>query len=169
MLDAHSPLGMTEMFSSHDTMLSEAPGFTLTQVAGDEKALKKAIGKLPKEVGKVLEHDGQTLFRTGPKQIWVLGEKVNADAGVYATPLSSGRTRLLLQGRRSREVLLACAAIDFHQSQFKSGQFVMTGIHHTPVLIHCVGPESFHIYALRSFALNVWQWLADVMEGLADD
>ena len=46
MLDAHSPLGMTEMFSSRDTTLSEAPGFTLTQVAGDEKALKKII-KLP--------------------------------------------------------------------------------------------------------------------------
>ncbi len=37
----------------------------------------------------------------------------------------------------------------------------MTGIHHTPVLIHCTGENSFHIYALRTFALSLWEWLVD--------
>jgi sarcosine oxidase gamma subunit len=34
------------------------------------------------------------------------------------------------------------------------------------VTIHCIGENSFHIYALRTFALNVWEWLCDVAEGL---
>jgi methylglutamate dehydrogenase subunit D len=56
--------------------------------------------------------------------------------------------------------------IDFDAAHFKPGHFVMTGIHHTPVTIHCVSENSFHIYALRTFARNVWEWLCDVAEGL---
>jgi methylglutamate dehydrogenase subunit D len=51
-------------------------------------------------------------------------------------------------------------------AHFKPGQFVMTGFHHTPVTIHCIGDNSFHIYALRSFALTVWEWLCDAAEGV---
>jgi sarcosine oxidase gamma subunit len=34
------------------------------------------------------------------------------------------------------------------------------------VTIHCIADNSFHIYALRTFALNVWEWLCDIAEGL---
>jgi methylglutamate dehydrogenase subunit D len=145
--------------------LSEVEGFVLTQVAGDEKALKKAIGKLPAKVGQVVEIDGRQLFRVGPKQMWVVGDAPYAD-GVYVTPLSSSRCRMQLEGTNARHVLAACALIDFDAAHFKPGQFVMTGVHHTPVIIHCVGDELFHIYAMRTFALNVWEWLCDVAEGL---
>jgi methylglutamate dehydrogenase subunit D len=166
MLEAHSPLGTDWRFEREGVTLSEAPDFTLTQIAGDEKVLKKALGKLPSKVGTALDYGDQTLFRISPKQFWVLGAPVAVSDGVYATPLSSGRTRITLDGPRARAVLSSCALIDFDAAHFKPGHFVMTGIHHTPVTIHCVSENSFHIYALRTFALNVWEWLCDVTEGL---
>jgi methylglutamate dehydrogenase subunit D len=166
MLDARSPLGFEARFERDGVTLSEAPGFTLTQVAGDDKSLKKVLGKMPAKVGTVVAHEGRSVMRVGAKQYWLLGDTVSESVGVYVTPLSSGRTRILLEGERARDVLAACALIDFDAAHFKPGQFVMTGIHHTPVLIHCIGESSFHIYALRTFALNVWEWLCDVAEGL---
>lgn len=166
MLDARSALATADAFSLPGITVSEARGFTLTQVAGSEKDLKKSLGKLPPRVGVALENEGRIVMRIAPRQVWVLGQAPAAAAGVYATPLSSGRTRLSLSGARARAVLAACVAIDFHPSQFRPGQFVTTGIHHTPVLIHCLDEDSFHIYAMRSFAQAVWEWLTDAAEGV---
>ena len=166
MLDARSPIGVDVRFERGGVVMSEAAGFSLTQVAGEDKVLKKALGKLPAKIGAVGEHDGRTLFRVGTRQFWILGEAPSAGEGIYITPLSSSRTRILLEGLRSRDLLAACALIDFNPRDFKPGHFVMTGIHHTPVTIHCISGNSFHIYALRTFALNVWEWLCDIAEGL---
>jgi methylglutamate dehydrogenase subunit D len=166
MLETHSPLGVDARFERAGIRLSEAGGFTLMQVAGDEKALKKAIGKLPTKMGVAVVQDGHTVFRVGAKQFWILGDALPASQNIYVTPLSSGRTRILLEGERARQVLAACALIDFTCRAFKPGDVVLTGIHHTPVTIHCIGENAFHIYALRTFALNVWEWLCDVAEGL---
>ena len=166
MLDVRSPIGVDVRFERNGVTLSEAAGFTLTQVAGEEKMLKKSFGKLPAWVGLVVEHDGRTLFRIGEKQFWTLGEPPAASEGLYITPLSSGRTRILLEGPRAREVLAACALIDFSPRAIKPGQFVMTGIHHTPATIHCISENSFHLYTVRTFSLNLWEWLCDVAGGL---
>jgi sarcosine oxidase subunit gamma len=166
MLDALSPLANVRPVATNGVNLSEAPDFTLTQISGADKDLKKALGKLPSKIGLALEQDDRTLLRTGPKQIWVLGAVPKTSSGCYITPLSSGRARIALSGDAARDVLSSCAAIDFHPTEFKPGQFVMTGIHHTPVLIHCVGEEAFHVYALRTFALAVWEFLADAALGV---
>jgi heterotetrameric sarcosine oxidase gamma subunit len=166
MLDARSPLGTDARFEREGIVLIEKGGFSLTQVSGEDKVLKKSLGKLPMKVGTVVEHEGRSLLRIGAKQFWILGEAPVASEGIYITPLSSGRTRILLEGPRVRDLLSACALIDFTSSEFKPGHFVMTGTHHTPVTIHCTGENSFHIYALRTFALNIWEWLCDISEGL---
>lgn len=166
MLDVRSALTAGTTAAINNVTLAEASGFTLTQVAGSDKELKKALGKLPPAIGTVLEHNGRTLMRIGPKQLWVLGDAPAAATGCYITPLSSGRTRIALSGAAARDVLSSCAAIDFHPAHFKPGQFVMTGIHHTPVLIHCVDEDEFHVYTLRTFALAVWEWLADAAKGI---
>jgi methylglutamate dehydrogenase subunit D len=166
MLDVRSPLGANARYECEGVQLAEAPDFTLTQVAGEDKVLKKVLGKLPARVGVVTEHDGRTIMRIGPKQMWVLGEAVQTSDGVYITQLSSARTCIRLEGSNAREVLASCALIDFTSLMFKPGQFVLTGIHHTPVTIHCIAENTFHIYALRTFALNVWEWLCDIAEGL---
>jgi methylglutamate dehydrogenase subunit D len=166
MLDGRSPLGTDAKFERNGVTLTEASGFTLTQVAGEDKVLKKVLGKLPTKVGTILEHEDRSLLRIGAKQFWILGDAPSASDGIYITPLSSGRTRILLEGTNARDILAASALIDFNPREFKPGHFVMTGIHHTPVTIHCIGENSFHIYALRTFALNVWEWLCDIAEGL---
>jgi heterotetrameric sarcosine oxidase gamma subunit len=166
MLEVRSPLGTLARFERPGVLLEEAAGFTLTQVAGEIAVLKKLLGKIPGKVGVVQEHDGAAFFKTGPKQLWIVGEAPTAAEGIYVTPLSSSRTRIALSGERARDVLAASAVVDFHEKHFKPGHFVMTGIHHTPVLIHCLGENSFHIYAMRTFALAVWEWLCDAAEGL---
>jgi methylglutamate dehydrogenase subunit D len=166
MLEARSPLGAAARFERAGVVLEEAADFTLTQLAGEIATLKKLLGKIPGKVGVTQVHDGAVFFKTGPKQLWIVGGAPTAAEGVYVTPLSSSRTRISLSGDRARDVLAASAAIDFHEKHFKPGHFAMTGIHHTPVLIHCIGADVFHIYAMRTFALAVWEWLCDAAEGL---
>lgn len=166
MLEVVSSLATVLPVVNNGVTIADAPGFTLTQVAGTDKDLKKALGKLPAKLGVALEHDDRTLMRIGPRQIWVLGAAPVATHGCYNTALSSGRTRIALSGGGAREVLSACAAIDFHPAEFMQGQFVLTGIHHTPVLIHCINEDAFHIYALRTFSLAVWEWLDDAAKGI---
>ena len=168
MLDAHSPLDQVAGFEANGVSIAEDGGFNLCQYAGDVKILKKSLGEIPGKVGVVMVHDDRALFSIAPRQVWVLGEVVPPASGLHATPLSSGRCRLLLEGSKVRDLLLTVAAIDFHDSHFKSGQFVMTGIHHTPVMIHCIGNDSFHIYVLRTFAMAVWEWLTDAAIGLGE-
>jgi methylglutamate dehydrogenase subunit D len=166
MLDARSPLGVLPRFERAGVVLFEAPDFTLTQTAGEEKVLKKALGKLPAKIGIVVESSGRSIMRVGANQFWILGEAPAQSEGMYITPLSSGRTRIQLEGPNARKVLASCALIDFEVSMFKAGQFVLTGIHHTPVTIQCIDENTFHIFALRTFVQNVWEWLCDIAEGL---
>jgi methylglutamate dehydrogenase subunit D len=165
MLKRSSALASAKSFSGKGLSISEAPNFTLAQYAGAEKELKKALGKIPARVGVAL--DG--LLRLSPNQILVIlhsdrhSRAVGNDGveGVYVTQLSSSRTRIALEGENARAVLAKLVAIDFHAKQFKADMFVQTSIHHTPALIHCVEKNSFHIYAMRTFALSVWDAVTD--------
>jgi heterotetrameric sarcosine oxidase gamma subunit len=146
-LQRHSPLATTH-FEGKGVTLAEASDFTLTQIAGDAATLKSV--------------SVQTVLRITPKQFWVLGPPTSPRAGLHLTPLSSSRTRLHLTGPNAKRLLATSAAIDF--SVMKPGDHVSTGIHHTPVLIHCIGDDEFHIYAMRTFAQSVWDWLVDAAD-----
>ena len=156
MLKASSALISAKPYVSSLLTIVDAPDFTLTQYAGSDKDLKNALGKLPLRVGVVV--DG--LMRVSPTQIWSLNEAVEAP-NCFITPLSSSRTRIEISGAPARDVLAKCAAIDFHKNEFKPGSFAMTGIHHVPILIHCVAGEIFHLYVLRTFALSIWDHIKD--------
>ena len=164
MLESLSPLVDRVAHEAEGLALREAPGFTLIQYAGSSRALARELGVDP-EFGKVEKSEGRTFIRVAPEQIWVLGKQIEARQ-CHATPLSSGRSRFALEGEKGRTLLAACAPVDFSRASFGTGAYVMTGIHHTPVLIHCTGPESFHIYAMRSFALSVWETLVDAAQAL---
>lgn len=160
MLKRVSALVSAITFTGNGLNIAEAPDFALTQYAGSEKELKKALGKIPARMSVSLEHDRRTQLRINQTQIWVIGEAVEAEACI-STPLSSSRTRIVVEGENARFVLAKLSAIDFHPKQFKADTFVQTAIHHTPALIHCVGENAFHIYAMRTFALSVWEAVTD--------
>jgi len=150
--------------------MEEAPDFWLLQVAGFGKGFDKAasavLGKLPRDCLATVQHEGRTLFRTGPSQLWVV-TRPNDNIGrefstaELVTPLSHSRTRIAIAGGPAREVLAKGLPVDLHPAAFGPGRFAMTGLHHTPVLLHCTGDDTFHLYAMRTFALSVWEWLAD--------
>lgn len=171
MLERRSALASAHAVEASRITLREAPDFSLTQVINPSRDAIKLLGSLPGEVGEAKVYGARTVVMTGPHQYWVIGP-VQDDAAkqllgqAVVTPLSSSRTRIELAGEEARTILAKSAAIDFHASAFKPGHFVMTGIHHTPVLIHCTGEHSFHLYALRTFALDLWEWLADHATGL---
>jgi methylglutamate dehydrogenase subunit D len=156
MLKTNSALASAKPYKSNTLTIAEAPDFSVTQYSGAEKDLKKALGKLPARVGVVQEN----LLRIGPTQIWSLYDAVEAP-NCFVTPLSSSRTRIEISGAPARDVLAKCAAIDFHPKEFKAGTFVMTGIHHVPILIHCVSVDQFHLYVMRTFALSIWDYITD--------
>jgi heterotetrameric sarcosine oxidase gamma subunit len=160
MLKRSSALTSAKPFTSRGLNISEAPDFALTQYAGAEKDLKKALGKIPMRVGLALNHEGRTQLRINPTQIWLIGEPVNTDACI-STPLSSSRTRIAVEGEHARAVLAKLSAVDFHPKEFKVDMFVQTAIHHTPALIYCLEENAFHIYAMRTFGLSVWEALTD--------
>jgi sarcosine oxidase subunit gamma len=170
MLERHSTLASVTPYRSGVLQLGEARGFSLVQAAVFSKDAEKEIanitGKLPARVGIALERNGHTIMRIGPKQFWFIGP---ADDDLAAklmgsgavAPLSHSRTRIFLEGGPARAVLAKGIPLDFHEAAFKPGMFAQTGLHHTPLLVHCVGRNRFELYALRTFAVSVWDWLTD--------
>jgi sarcosine oxidase subunit gamma len=166
MLERRSALATAHAYQSPVLKIAEAPGFSLTQAAGDDKAISAVLGDLPPQVGLAVTRDDRSLFRIGPHHFWIVGPDRDDAArrlnGVCKlVPLSSSRTRILLDGAPARSVLSKGIALDFHPGTFTPGMFAQTGLHHMPVLIHCLAPDSFHIYAMRTFAMTVWDWLTD--------
>lgn len=170
MLEFRSPLANARPYKSNSLVIHEVTGFSLIQAAGMssdfEKKLSAILGKLPARAGIASSNDDRTLMRVGPTQFWLVGpqnDKIAAGLQKFCavTPLSHSRTRIRLEGTPARDVLAKGIALDWHESVFKPGMFAMTGLHHTPVLVHCLAPDCFEIYALRTFALSVWEWLCD--------
>ncbi len=178
MLERRSALASAKPYVSSVLQMGEARGFSLTQAAGFGEGFRKSIaaisGKLPTEIGIAVESKGRTVMRTGLDQFWFVGPE--EDDGFAArlaphcavTPLSHSRARIFLEGAPARHVLAKGIPLDFHESAFKPGQFAMTGLYHTPVLVHCVDNNLFHLYAMRTFALSVWDWLTDAALEFAD-
>jgi heterotetrameric sarcosine oxidase gamma subunit len=160
--------------------LGEVRDWNLVQVAAFaptmaelERVASAALGvpSLPEKIGHAGEVGARRIFRTGPEQFWItapsaddlasrLQEVVPATMGAV-TSLSHSRTRIFIEGEPVGEVLARSIPIDFHPSVFAIGQFALSGIHHTPVLVHRAGEQRFEIYAMRTFALSVWEWLSD--------
>jgi heterotetrameric sarcosine oxidase gamma subunit len=170
MLERRSALATAAPFSWAALSLGEMRGFTLTQVAGFSKGSESAVaeiaGILPENNDRAIESRGRMIFRIGPLAFWFVGPERD-DLGLrlagraVVTPLSNSRTRISVEGRAARQVLLKGIPVDLHENHFATGQFAMTGLHHTPVLLHCVSPSRFELYTMRTFALSVWEWLED--------
>ena len=170
MLERVSALAAATPYKSSVLDIAEARGFTLTQAAGlddgFEGKLAAMVGAIPSKVGTVAEHEGRSIMRIGPAQVWIIAPETD-DLGLRlrghcaVTPLSHSRARIRLQGAPARDVLSKLMPLDFHESVFTPGTFAMTGIHHTPVTVHCTSGNRFDLYVMRTFALNVWEVITD--------
>jgi methylglutamate dehydrogenase subunit D len=150
MLERVSALGPATPYAGERLRIEEALEFSLIQFAPAGLKLKPGVAA---------ERDGRTLFLVSPKQAWSAGPRSGSQPQGLA--LSSSRTRILLEGAAAREVLAKGIAIDFDPKAFIPGHFASTGLHHTPVMVHCLAESTFHLYALRTFAASVWDWLLD--------
>jgi methylglutamate dehydrogenase subunit D len=159
--------------------IGETRGWNLLQVAAFpatlgqlEQAVRPVLGVgLPISVGKAISINGRRLLKTGPQQFWiitrapedlttVLGGAVTPDIGAV-TPLSHSRTCIFVEGLSARELLTTGIAVDLHADVFHLGCFALTGLHHTPILIHRSGDNRYDLYVMRTFALWAWEWLTD--------
>ena len=159
--------------------LGEVRGWSLVQVAAFastlaelEQAVRPLLGGgLPARIGEVAMAGEHRLFKTGPEQFWIVGPEGDAlTSGLQAavaplvgavTPLSHSRTRMFVEGSAARELLAKGVPLDFHPDVFRVGQFALTGLHHTPVLLHRSDENRYELYAMRTFAQSVWDWLID--------
>ncbi|HUL05568.1 MAG TPA: sarcosine oxidase subunit gamma family protein [Candidatus Acidoferrum sp.] len=161
--------------------LGELRGQVLLQVAGFpatiaevERALLPVLGvALPQTLRDTVAVGGGRVFRTGPEQFWIVGPSNDGDgaeaqlrqvipAAIGAvTSLSHSRTRIVIDGACARDVLRKAIPLDFDPDVFRVGEAALTGLHHTPILIHRAGADRYELYAMRSFALSVWEWLTD--------
>jgi methylglutamate dehydrogenase subunit D len=144
-------------------MLERDEDFALLQIAafaGSEKAFASAvepqIGKLPRQAG--LAVDG--VLKTGARQYWLFGKHADVPAGLgAATNLSQSRVRLTLEGPDAWKRLMAVSPVDFDPAIFRLNAFAMTGMHHTPVLIWRTGETRYAVFALRTLAQSMAEWL----------
>ena len=160
--------------------LGELRGNVLLQVAGFpamiaevERVLPSVLGTpLPKALSETVAIGAGRVFRTGPEQFWIVGPAGNGDAEAQlrqvippavgaVTALSHSRTRVVIEGACARAVLRKGIPLDFDPDVFRVDQAALTGLHHTPILVHRAGADRYELYAMRSFALSVWEWLTD--------
>jgi methylglutamate dehydrogenase subunit D len=176
MLERRSALASARPYVSSRLSISERPGFTLTQLAGlgpdFEARLTAILGPLPEKVDVAQVNGSHTLFRIGPAQFWIVGPETDQTASMLqgqcaVIPLTHSRVRIGLAGSPSREVLSMLIPVDLHPAVFTPGRFALTGIHHTPVTVHCTGEDAFDVYAMRTFALNVWEVITDAALSVA--
>ena len=165
-----SALASAKPYVSARLKIAERPGFTLTQVAGlsqdFEAKLSGAAGPLPASVGRAQVNGDRVIFRTGPAQFWIVEPAAGTTPakldGVGAvTPLTHSRVRISLEGAPARAVLAKLIPVDVRPAVFTPGAVALTGVHHTPVTVHCTGEDAFDIYAMRTFALTVWEVVTD--------
>jgi len=165
---AGGPLRVGE---SRDWALVQAAAFAGTH-AEFRMAMRSFLGAdLPGKIGDVIHVAGRRLLKTGAGQYWIitrdhddivpdLQRAIPAQMGTI-TSLSHSRTCIFVEGSTARELLAKGVPLDVHPDIFHVDQFALTGLHHSPVLIHRRGEDLYELYALRTFGLSVWEWLTD--------
>ena len=150
-------------------------GVVPTKRVDAEVAIKGWLGTVPERVATPRDTPHGLLIRTGPLSFWLLGDAKRATAGrpdetarsalsaanTSTIDLSSSRARLFIEGPHASEVLLKGIPIDLDAESFPIGSIALTGVHHTPILLHRTAKDRFEIFAMRTFALTVFEWLTD--------
>ena len=179
LVDALQSAGRNGTTGQRRLRIGETRGWNLLQVASFsatleelEQAVRPLLGgDLPTRLGKAISVNGRRLLKTGPEQFRTItraSEDLTTafEAAVTqdirtVTPLSHSRTCIFVEGLSARELLATGIALDLHPTAFQLDSFALTGLHHTPILIHRSGDNRYDLYVMRTFALWAWEWLTD--------
>lgn len=162
--------------------IGEVTGWTLIEIGvlpskrdATERELRVWLGAVPERGTTPSETPHGLLIRTGPLSFWLLSDARRAtanrpdemartaltEAAASVIDLSSSRTWLFIEGARATDVLLKGIPIDLALENFPIGAIALTGVHHTPILLHRTAERRFEIFAMRTFALTVLEWVTD--------
>lgn len=175
MVERLSPLKST-MVGGHygrvgktDVTLGERPVTDLWQIAGwanfavAATPMLEALGLEGLGDYRSSRRAGSAIcYRIAPDKLLIEGA---ADVGAFVSEeivtldLGHARTAITLEGADAREVLAQAIAIDVSPEIFTENQFLQTGIHHVPVLIHCLGAERFEVLVPVTWAETIWEIL----------
>jgi methylglutamate dehydrogenase subunit D len=175
---------VTEAAKTQAFTIGEVTGWSLLQFATwsgrtrdfENEVVARSGMEAPKAVGDISRELLRTLIRIAPTRFWLLDDSgmdlttVGGDPAVVSlTPLSQGRQRFRLGGSRCCEVLAKCVAIDWVAPGSVPDRAVQTMLHRVPVLFLRVGAAEFDVYAPRSFARSVHEWIVDAALEFADE
>ncbi|WP_192250538.1 sarcosine oxidase subunit gamma [Mesorhizobium silamurunense] len=156
---------MAETLSVEICTIVQVEGWPETQAAFEAELSRQLGAALPAAFGEALPVGGWLAVRLAPRRFWLIAEgrskpnwSIDPALGCSVS-LGEGRMRLKLSGQHTFDVLGACVAIDWDSPQAKPGSALQTGFHHVPVLLLRTGTEACDIFAPRSFAQSLIDWL----------
>jgi len=149
----------------------EAEGF----LAAVEQAISVS---LPTEANTFVTAADRTAVWLGPDE-WLLITPPDQQGGVeqalhaaltgqhvVVTDVSSGYASIEIGGAGARDLLAKGCTIDLHPRAFGVGRSAQTLLAKASVMILQTGEvPTFQITVRRSFAMYLWQWLADAAQG----
>lgn len=124
----------------------------------------------PPQLGRAAWFHGGSICATAPGRYFVSTTADDVAASLRTafssqdaaiTDISHGRTVLRLEGEAAADLLARCVPLDFDAGVFPIDRVAETAIHHAGVLIHRLTETSFEVWALRSFAESLVEWLLD--------
>jgi heterotetrameric sarcosine oxidase gamma subunit len=101
-----------------------------------------------------------TAIWIGPRRWLLVGEgagRLLAGSSAVLVDQSHGRTLIRVAGPRRRDVLGKGTGIDLER--FEQGAAAVTLLGHVSVVLHAVAEDAVDVYAPRSLALTLWEWL----------
>lgn len=106
--------------------------------------------------------DGIVALSLGPRRFLLVGPDLPArllgSSAAFADQ-SHARVVIRLAGPRLRDVLGKGTGIDL--ARFAKGDVAATLLGQVAVVLHATDDEMIDVYAPRSYALSLWQWLVE--------
>lgn len=139
------------------------------------ETVRRVIGELlgvdAPAVGRASEGSAVTIASPAPGRYLISSEASDLTQRFEAalpssdgavSDVSYGRVILKLEGDAAAAVLSTSVALDLDPTVFPPGRVAQTMIHHVDVLLHRRTETEFDLWALRSFAESLAEWLLDL-------
>jgi len=168
-------------FENDHIRLSAGPQLTKLKLqcrpdaALDLSALADVVGNsLPTNPREIISGK-PAVFWTAPNDWLLVTEEADSETLSHALAqclsahnyaiidVSDSLAVIELGGDKSHELLAEGCGIDLHPASFQKGCYAATQLAQLSVIIHRIDENNmaFHLYAERSTALHLWQWLLD--------